>query len=156
MYWRRRGRAFDEGKGDSNRRALKRLVDSDRLPGVLALDGERAVGWCAAAPREDYPVLAHSRIFKPWDDRPVWSITCLFIEKDYRRQGLSTQLVKAACRLARKHGASIVEAYPHDRSDRLPDPFVHTGLASSFERAGFVEVARRSPTRPMMRRVWKR
>ncbi len=157
MAWLRPRRQWEEGKGASNRRAFKRLVDRGREPGILAFHGERAVGWCAVAPRSNYPVLANSRILKPVDEAPVWSITCLFIAKEYRRKGLSSQLLKAACKHARSRGAHIVDGYPHELGeDVLPDPFVWTGLMSAYVKAGFSEVARRSPKRPIVRRALER
>ena len=157
MYWRRSSREWEAGKGASNRRALKRLVDAGKQPGILAFAGEQAVGWCAVAPRADYSTLSRSRIFKPVDEREVWSISCLFIDKHYRRRGLSKRLLEAACRHARSKGARIVEGYPHDlRGAELPDAFVWNGLLPAYERAGFHEVARRSPKRPIVRREWKR
>jgi GNAT superfamily N-acetyltransferase len=156
MFWRRTRKEWQAGKGPSNRRALKRLVDKGTEPGVLAFVGNRAIGWCAVAPREDYPSLSRSRIFKPVDDEPVWSISCLFVDKEFRRQGLSRRLIRAACNLARRNGAKIVEAYPHDLSKKdLPDPFVWNGLLPAYERAGFREVARRSANRPVVRKEWK-
>jgi GNAT superfamily N-acetyltransferase len=108
---------------------------------------------CAVAPREEYPALARSRLLRPVDARPVWSITCLFVARPWRRRGVSARLLQAAARLARRRGARIVEGYPTETGPRpAPDVFVFTGLASSFERAGFAEVARRSPSRPIMRR----
>jgi GNAT superfamily N-acetyltransferase len=96
-----------------------------------------------------------SRILKPVDDRPVWSVVCFFVAKPYRRRGLSTQLLDEAAKYARKRGARIVEGYPVEpkTETRSPDVFVWPGLASAFRKAGFEEVARRSPTRPIMRRM---
>jgi GNAT superfamily N-acetyltransferase len=153
MWWRRPRADWRRGRGAGNRRAFRRLVASGRVPGVLAYAGREPVGWCAAAPREEYPALARSRILRPLDARPVWSITCLFVARPWRRRGVSTGLLRAAVRLARRRGARIVEGYPTEAGARpVPDVFVFTGLASSFERAGFVEVARRSRSRPIMRR----
>jgi GNAT superfamily N-acetyltransferase len=88
------------------------------------------------------------------DDQPVWSIVCLFIARPYRRKGVSVELVKAAADYVRKRGGKIVEGYPVEpRKDEMPDAFAWTGLASAFQKAGFVERARRSETRPIMRRV---
>jgi GNAT superfamily N-acetyltransferase len=153
MWWRRSRAAWRRGKGAGNRRAFRRLVVAGRVPGVLAYAGRDPVGWCAVAPRTDYPALARSRILRPVDERPVWSITCLFVARPWRRRGVSTALLEAAARLARRRGARIVEGYPTDTGSRpTADTFVFTGLASAFERAGFVEVLRRSRTRPIMRR----
>jgi GNAT superfamily N-acetyltransferase len=97
--------------------------------------------------------MARSRILQPVDVQPVWSVSCLFVAKPYRRRGLSVRLLNAAADYARRRGGHIVEGYPVEpRQGDMPDPFVWTGLASAFRRAGFTEVARRSETRPIMRR----
>jgi GNAT superfamily N-acetyltransferase len=153
MWWRRPRAAWRRGKGAGNKRAFKGLVASGRVPGVLAYAGREPVGWCAVAPREEYPGLARSRLLQPVDDRPVWSITCLFVARPWRGRGVSTRLLEAAAQLARRRGARIVEGYPTEAGPRRSaDVFVFTGLASAFARAGFVEVLRRSKRRPIMRR----
>ena len=153
MYWRLRRKDYEAGKGDANRRRLKRLVTNGPPPGILAYVDGKPVGWCAIAPRENYPVLGNSRILSPVDDKPVWSVTCLFIARGHRRSGLSSKLVRAAADFARQNGARLVEGYPVEpKKGAMPDAFAWTGLTGSFERAGFQEVARRSPTRPIMRK----
>jgi GNAT superfamily N-acetyltransferase len=152
MYWRLSHAEFEKRKGDKNKRAFKRLVASPEAPGVLAYARGEPVGWCAVAPRQAYPRLARSRILKPVDDRPVWSIVCLFVARAHRRTGVSVGLLRAAAQFAAAQGAQIVEGYPVDpRDDRMPDAFAFHGTASAFEQAGFREVARRSATRPVMR-----
>ncbi|MBI3872473.1 MAG: GNAT family N-acetyltransferase [candidate division Zixibacteria bacterium] len=151
MTWRLARSQFVRQSGDGNKRAFKRIVAKGEPTGILAYSGDRPVGWCALAPRQVYTRLARSRVLKPVDAEPVWSITCFFIEKSHRRQGLSARLLEAAVRFAKTQGAKIVEGYPYDQVAKLPDPFVWTGLASAFRKAGFVEVARRSSTRPIMR-----
>jgi GNAT superfamily N-acetyltransferase len=152
MVWRLSPRQWTAGKGARNRRAMRRLVESGARPGVLAYRGGKAIGWCAIAPRRDYPALARSRVLAPIDDEPVWSISCLFIRKEERRTGLSVRLLRAAVEFAARGGARIVEGYPIEPAmERTPDPFVWTGIPSSFRKAGFKEVARRSRSRPIMR-----
>jgi len=152
MFWRLPRKEFDAGKGAKNKRALKRIVESGREPGVLAYDGKEPIGWCAIAPRADYTALERSRILKPLDDQPVWSVSCLFIKKPYRRQGVSAMLLRAVVTFAKEHGARIVEGYPVEPSmEKMPDPFLWHGVPSAFLDAGFKEVARRSPSRPIMR-----
>ena len=112
------------------------------------------MAWCSVAPREHFPALGRSRILKPLDELPVWSITCLFVEKQYRRTGISTRMITAAVKHVKKQGGTIVEAYPVEpKKDKMPDVFAWTGLASAYTRAGFVECARRSETRPIMRYI---
>jgi GNAT superfamily N-acetyltransferase len=92
-----------------------------------------------------------SKVLAPVDDQPVWCVPCFFIRKDFRNQGLTSELLKAASEFAKKNGAKIVEGYPYDVGNKQAPPFVWTGLLSSFTKAGFTEVARRSKTRPIMR-----
>ncbi len=153
MWWRLEKRAdFEKGKGARNRAAMKRLVASGAVPGLLAYAEGRPVGWCALAPREAYPRLANSRVLARVDDQPVWSTVCFFVARGFRRQGVTATLLRAAVEYAQKHGAKILEGYPlSSRTIRLPDVYAYTGFESAFRKAGFREVARRSPTRPIMR-----
>ena len=86
----------------------------------------------AVAPRGDYPSLARSRILKPVDDRPVWSVSCLFIDRRHRNKGLSVQMLRAAVARVRQQGGEMVEGYPIDPvKDTVPaDGFGSTALQS--------------------------
>jgi GNAT superfamily N-acetyltransferase len=152
MYWRLPRAEFTRGKGAPNRRALRGIVESRVCPGLLAYLGRQPVGWCALAPRAEFPVLGRSRILAPVDGAPVWSLTCLFVARPFRGRGVSVALLRAAVDHARRRGARILEGYPVEpRAGRVADVFAWTGLASAFRRARFREVARRAPTRPIMR-----
>ncbi len=152
MWWRLKRADFDKQKGQGNRQALKKLIESDEPTGLLAYAGSEPVGWCAVAPRQAYPVMERSRILKRVDDQPVWSISCFFIAKPYRRKGLTTRLIQAAVEYAGGQGAKIVEGYPVEpKKTTMIDPFVWYGFRSAFSKAGFVEVQRNSETRPIMR-----
>jgi GNAT superfamily N-acetyltransferase len=151
MFWRRSRKDFETNKGDGNKRAFRNIVASGVKPGVLAYRGKEPIGWCAVAPRSHYIALERSRILRPVDDQPVWSISCLFVRRQDRRQGVSTQLLRAAVDLAAKHGAKVVEGYPVEPSmEKMPDPFLWHGVPSAFIAAGFKEVVRRSKSRPIM------
>ncbi|MDX2199861.1 MAG: GNAT family N-acetyltransferase [Phycisphaerae bacterium] len=152
MFWRKQSCEYQADKGAKNRASLRKLVTQGDTPGVLAYDGAKPIGWCAVAPRQVYVRLENSRVLAPVDETPVWSISCLFVLPPYRRRGVSVELVQAAVRHAAANGAKWVEAYPTvTRSDAAPGAFVWTGLPETFERAGFVEVARRSSVRPIYR-----
>jgi len=152
MYWRLPRSQWAAAKGDKNRNSFKKIVSSNQQPGVIAYDGTEPIGWCAIAPRVEFVSLAKSRVLKPVDSEPVWSITCLFVKKSFRRRGLSVSLLRAAVDFAAKQGARIVEGYPTTPTmEKTPDPFVYMGVPSAFTAAGFKEVARRSATRPIMR-----
>jgi GNAT superfamily N-acetyltransferase len=152
MWFRISRKQFEAQKGEGNRRAIKAIVASGRVPGLLAYHEGRAVGWCSVAPREEFPRLDNSRILGRIDDRPVWSVVCLFVAKEHRNKGLSTRLLEAAVDYVRDRGGRIVEGYAVEpKKDVMPATFAYHGLASAYRGAGFVEVARRSQTRPIMR-----
>jgi GNAT superfamily N-acetyltransferase len=154
MWWRQTRSEYDRQKGEGNRQAMHAIVASGEVPGLLAYSGGRPVAWCSVAPRTAFPSLDRSRVLKRVDDQPVWSIVCFFMARGFRRQGLSLRLIQAAVDYARSQGARIVEAYPIEpKKDDAPDFYAFTGMASTFRKAGFVEVARRSETRPIMRYV---
>ena len=151
-FWRQPRSSFNENKGDGNRQFMLRIVTDGPPPGILGYLGGEPVGWCAVAPREEYSALGRSRILQPVDDKPVWSVSCLFVRKDRRKQGLSVQLLRAAVEHVKAQGGTVVEGYPVEpRTDTVPAAFAWTGLAAAFRAAGFREVARRSDTRPIMR-----
>ncbi len=152
MYWRFTRSQYTDQQGELNRRSIQALVDSGTIPGILAYQDGEPVGWCSVAPREEFPTLARSRILKPVDDLPVWSVVCFFVARGQRRKGLTVQLLKAALDFAHSQGARVVEGYPVEpKAGKAPDVFVYTGLLSAFVQAGFSEVLRRSETRPIMR-----
>ncbi|EDP66123.1 GCN5-related N-acetyltransferase [alpha proteobacterium BAL199] len=153
MLWRLRKRDYDAMQGDANRDAIHAVVKAGPPPGLLAYDDKRAVGWISIAPRDAFPRLETSRVMQLVDDRPVWSVSCFLIAKTHRGRGVAVDLLDAACRFAGQHGATVVEGYPvAPLKTPYPDTYAWTGFETVFLRAGFQEVARRSETRPIMRR----
>ena len=151
-WWRLPKKEFDAGRGAKNRRFTEASVERGEAPGLLAYAGEEAVGWVALAPREEYPRLARSKVLAPVDEKPVWSVTCFFVAKAWRRKGVTVALLEGAKAFAASKGARLLEGYPVEaKGGRMPDAFAYTGLPGAFEKAGFQEVARRSPTRPIVR-----
>lgn len=153
MFWKLRGKAFDEARGIETRQMHKSIIDAGTSTGLLAYLHGDVVGWVAVEPRRAYPKLAFSRALKPVDDQPVWSVTCFFVAKKHRRSGITVELLKAAVEHVKKQGGKIVEGYPVETKKDMPAPFVYTGTASAFKRAGFKEAARNTPTRPIFRFV---
>jgi GNAT superfamily N-acetyltransferase len=152
MVWRRKRAAWENGKGSGNKRAMKTLISHGRTPGIIAYSGKTPIGWCSIAPREDFVFLSSSRVLAPLDDANVWSVSCLFISKLYRRKGVSVELLRAAVSHAKRRGVKIVEGYPTiPYANKMPDAFAWTGTLAAFESAGFKEVARRSKSRPIVR-----
>lgn len=153
MYWKLRGKAYEEAQGFETRQMHKSIIDSGTVTGLLAYLHGDVVGWVAVEPRSAYPKLEHSRALKPIDDQPVWSVTCFFVAKKFRRQGITVELLRAAVEHVERQGGKIVEGYPVETTKDMPAPFVYTGTASAFQQAGFQEVARHTPTRPIFRYV---
>jgi GNAT superfamily N-acetyltransferase len=153
MFFRLNKNEFAEGKvNNGNRDAMKKLVWTEMPTGILGFYEELPIAWCAFAPRQDFLKLARSRVHKPIDDELAWSIPCTFIDKKFRRLGVSVELLKGVIRHAKKSGIKIIEAYPTiPTQEKLPDAFAWIGLYKSFERAGFKIVDRTSKHRPMVR-----
>lgn len=152
MWFRLPRSEWSQGKGGKNRRAFRRVVERGPAPGMLAYDGKRPVGWCAFAPREHYSALQRSRSLQPVDERPVWSITCFYVARDWRRRGLNARLLEAACAYAKRRGATILEGYPIAPRKDYPAAWAYVGLQTAFAAAGFKVVARPSRSRAVMRR----
>jgi ribosomal protein S18 acetylase RimI-like enzyme len=156
MYYRRSGGRGKVPEGMTiaqfNRSQFRAVVDGGRPPGLIGyLDGT-PVGWVSLGPREDYGRLANSPVMKPVDEKPVWSIVCFVVPSAYRGQGVARALLDGATAYARKHGAKLVEAYPVDLSVRDDAESLWFGTKSMYDDAGFEEVARRKPERPIVRR----
>jgi GNAT superfamily N-acetyltransferase len=138
-------------RAEANRTQLKKLVEAGRAPGLIGYRGKVPVGWVSVGPREEYARLARSPVMKPIDDQPVWSVICFVVPAEYRGQGVAQALLAGAVTYAKKHGAKLIEAYPVDRRSRSKDEFMWFGAKSMYDKAGFSEVARRKPQRPVVR-----
>jgi GNAT superfamily N-acetyltransferase len=148
MYW-RIGAAYRKQSREKNKAAFRQVVEQGPPPGLLAFDGDVPVGWCQLTPRDALPWLDRAWRLRRVDEVPVWSLSCFYVRKGYRRKGVTLALIAAALKAAKQAGAPALEAYPVD-ADETPSAS-GTGFASTFERAGFTTVARHVPPRPIMR-----
>jgi GNAT superfamily N-acetyltransferase len=151
MYW-RIGPRYRERPRAENKDDLRGLAASGTPPGLLAFDGDAAVGWCELAPRAELAWLARSRVFQPVDDLPVWSLACFYVRRTHRRRGVMGALIEAALGVAAASGAPAVEAYPVDTDVPGHSRNLFLGVASVFAAHGFQVAARRQPDRPVMRK----
>jgi molybdopterin converting factor subunit 1 len=152
MWCRVSSAEFKAGKGDGNKRRMRKRVKDGPPPGLIGYLGGEPVAWCALGPRSDFGRLAGSRKLAKVDEQPVWSVPCFFVARGYRRAGLTQQMLEAAAKYARARGATILEGYPIEPHGTSADAFAWWGLIGAFEKAGFREVMRRSPTHPIVRR----
>jgi ribosomal protein S18 acetylase RimI-like enzyme len=153
MFYRETGRAGPHGGAlaQARKRQLRALCDAGPPPGLIAYAGRTPVGWVTLGRREEFRKLARSPVMKPVDDTPVWSIVCFVVPKEYRGRGVAAALLRGAIDYAARRGARILEAYPIDRPGASPDESMWFGAKSMYDKAGFREVARRKPQRPVVR-----
>lgn len=157
MYWRIPGprKAWADACGAPNRDAFAAVVAEGPPPGLIAFRGDEPVGWVALGPRSAYPRFNAARTAAPLDpcdatDDRVWVITCFFVRASARRGGLMRTLITGAADFARRSGADRLQACPIDTTRDLAWGEGYVGIGSAFRAAGFAEVARRTPTRPLM------
>jgi GNAT superfamily N-acetyltransferase len=143
------GSAYRRRPREENHAAFKEVVERGPPPGLLAFEGDLAVGWCQLTPREAVPWLDRTWRLARVDDLPVCSLSCFYVRKGHRRQGITSALINAALEAAKDAGAPALEAYPFDAA--VSPSASGSGYASTFARAGFKTIARRTPARPIMR-----
>lgn len=155
MHWRLSYPQWKQGQGDGNRRRLQERARTAPPPGLVCYLGDEPVGWIGIGDRDEYPRMRRSPITRPIDDAASWVISCIYVRRDHRHQRLQTEMIAAACEYAAEHGKHAVDAYPvdpvHGRKAGVDNAM--TGVASAYLAAGFTEVARPKPDRPVMRRV---
>lgn len=144
MWFRHTTSAFEAAGAAGRRRELAELVAEDNQPGLLAYRKGEPVGWVAVGPRGEYDRLTspRARVYQAFDDTPSWVITCFFVAKPDRGQGVASALLDAAVRYAAEHGATVVEGYPVELDGPRGDVHLYHGTMDMYARRGFVEVAR--------------
>ena len=143
MAWRASGAELKDAKSPARKRQMLGRINNGVPVGLVAYDGGEPVGWVSVAPKETF----QKGLGGTGDMDKVWSLTCMFIARTHRKQGLSAQLIEAAAKHAKKHRARLLEAYPVD-----PDSpsYRHMGFVPAFERAGFKEEGREGTRRHVM------
>ena len=155
MFYRHAGGEPEGAVGSSiaqrNRADLQALAAQDPPPGLIGYEGDTPVGWISLGPRADFARLARSRVMKAVDERPVWSIVCVVVPSAHRRRGVARAMLAGAVAWARERGVTLLEAYPVDRAEPSAGDASWFGSKAMFDEAGFEEVARRKPARPVVR-----
>lgn len=154
MYYRETGKqALPPGVSlaELRKERMRARATAGPPPGLIAYLGRTPVGWVTLGPRSEFAKLQRSPVMKPVDERPVWSVVCFVVPAEHRHRGVATALLQGAIAYARRRGARLLEAYPVDKAERGADDWLWHGAKSMYDKAGFVEVARRRPTRPVVR-----
>jgi len=126
------------GEGyDSNRQIKASLVCEGRSRAALVFDDEEVVAWCQFGTPSELPNIYHRKQYLEMIERlPDFRITCIFVDKRYRRRGLSAVALQGALDLIAAAGGGVVEGYPHDTKGARQS-VLYSGTRSLFERAGF-------------------
>jgi GNAT superfamily N-acetyltransferase len=157
MYWRLPRRDFEASLGAKARQLFRARVEAGPPPGLVAYRNGDPVGWVQVGPRADVPQWNGARRLTaptagaPADDPRVWAISCFVTRSGCRRQGIASALLAGAIGWGRGNGARALDACPVDTAGKRPPAALYHGVASMFRAAGFREVARRRPDRPLMR-----
>lgn len=122
-----------------NREAKQRLVGVGEAHAALVFDGDRAVGWCQYGSPSELPRISHRREYDSWEVDPAdYRITCFFVDRDYRRHGVSETALQGALDLIAVSGGGVVEAFPYEtHGEKVTSSFLYNGTRSMFEQAGF-------------------
>ena len=141
IFWRTdRGESFDDVKGATAKRRMRKLIAEDRAHGLIAYAGGEPVGWCAFDRRVELLKLNRAPSLACDDADLVWSLPCFFIAKDWRGKGVASALLAEAIRVLKKRGARVLEGYPVKPAKpgaAIPAAFAYTGTVSMFRKAGF-------------------
>ncbi len=149
-----KARDIEELGQGSRERAARALCEADPPPGVVTYRDGVPVGWCSISPRADIPRLVSSKLIRPVDDVPVWSIICVVVRSGHRRQGVTTALLEGAVAWAASQGAPAVEAHPVDTGgDRMDLTMAFVGTRAMFEKVGFEVVGTTDATASSMQRL---
>ena len=139
---------------EGNKALKKRLVEEGRAHAALVFDGDEAVAWCQYGPPSELPNIHHRKEYEAAQDTPPdYRITCIFVDKKHRRQGVTTAALRGAVDLIAQAGGGVVEGYPHDTSDGRRVSVLYNSTRALYEAAGFTYVRAKGLRNCLMRRV---
>ena len=142
MWWRiEKGEEWKNIKGTEAKNRLHRMIEKGKVRGLIAYDGSEPIGWCTFGKRSDFPRLNRARTLKCEDADKTSCVPCFYIKPNYRKKGVSTELLKAAVQTLAGEGETVLEGYPvkpiKPGNKDIPGPFAFTGTISLFEKLGF-------------------
>lgn len=139
-----------------NREFKRRLVEADRAHAAIVFDGEVAVAWAQYGPVGELPNIHHRKEWERASVRtPDYRITCLFVDRRYRRKGMATVAVRGALSLIAAAGGGVVESYPHDLppGKKTSASFLYNATRTMYEQLGFTYERAKGQGNCVMRRV---
>jgi GNAT superfamily N-acetyltransferase len=130
-------------RGISHRAVKEDRVRTGRAHAALVLDEDGlAQGWAQYGDPEELPGIKHRREYdKDAPPRPDWRITCVFVDKRHRGQGVARAAVEGALEQIADFGGGLVEAISEVTEGReAHGRFLFSGTVELFEQHGFHRV----------------
>ena len=127
-----------ERSSEANKRFKEKLVEEGKTHAALVFHEELCVAWCQFGSPQELPDIYHKKEVLSKTMLPDWRITCFFVDKDYRRKGLSAIALEGALKLIEGMGGGVIESYPQDTQGKnAPSSFLYNGTRQIFEKVGF-------------------
>ncbi len=142
MAWRSTPEELKVNDSSHRKTYIRKRVNGGTPIGLLAYEEREPVAWCSVAPRETYRRLDGDESLDG-----VWSVTCFFIKREYRKSGLTAFLIREAKKYAKKNGARYLEAYPVENDS---PSYRFMGFLSMFEKSDFTFVKKAGLRRHVM------
>jgi GNAT superfamily N-acetyltransferase len=148
-------RAETGDKAETGRDCKERLVREGKAHAALVFDGDVAVAWCQFGPPAELPNIHHRRDYEAGlVSLPDYRLTCIFVDRNNRREGLARVAVEGALELIAQAGGGVVEAYPHDTAGKqMSSTFLYNGTRSMYEKAGFEYERPKGKNNCVMRKI---
>ncbi|MFM2078791.1 MAG: hypothetical protein RJA49_2681 [Actinomycetota bacterium] len=133
----------------------QQLVQSGQAHAALVMVGDEAVAWAQFGSPDELPNIHHRKQYLAEADViPDYRITCIFVDKRYRRQHFAKAALAGALDLIAAQGGGVVEGYPHEVGEqRMNNSFVYNGTRTMYEEAGFEFVRSKGLKNTVMRRT---
>ena len=129
-------------------------MEQGKAHAALVVDGDEAIAWCEYGTPEELPTIQHRKQYEAeCDVLPDYRLTCIFVDRRYRRRGLAEVALRGALDLIARAGGGVVEGYPHEISDKkMSSSFLYNGTRGLYERVGFEYVRPKGLRNCVMRR----
>jgi len=124
---------------EGNRALKETLVREGRAHAALVFDGDEAIGWCQYGSPAELPNIKHRKEYEEKTDQPPdYRLTCFFIDRRYRKQGVAAVALRGALDAIAQAGGGVVEAYPQDTAgQQVTASFLYSATRGLFEQMGF-------------------
>ncbi len=131
---------YEKDRNPEQRRAAKEgRVRDGCAHAALVYAADACIGWCQFGSPEELPRIKFGKAYRASASQlPAWRITCFFVDKRYRGQGVAAAALAGALHEISLLGGGTVESFPEEVSGRTTSAsFLHNASVSLFERAGF-------------------